>query len=223
MSGWWRFVPGTFVIIATGLAVMGRDAWAFFGLQVSKREALIAFALLTAALVGAHFVLIDYVGTYLAVVPRATRRSYAHQFFQVLNDEMIMRAALLTLLLSSIRSETIAVVSVAVLFAVSHGVFYSSSDIHVRPLLTLFAFGVIGNALFVAYRHIWFGFALHLAWNAHRFNTGYYLEGQRLSEGESLNYVEGNPWVMYISLLAMAVVCASLAKKVKRSSLSPTA
>jgi type III secretory pathway component EscS len=223
MSGWWRFIPSTFVILAAGTLAMGREATTFFGLRASKRDALAALALLVGSVAASRYVLTDYVGTYLEVVRTATVRSHVHQFFQVLNDELIMRAALLTLVLVIIRSATAAIILAAAFFALTHSIFYSATSMQAGTLLTLFSLGVIGNTLFVAFRHIWYGFSLHFAWNVYRFNTRYYLDGRGLWEGESFNYIEGNDWIVLGSVLAMLAVYGTYVSQAGRRSRAPAA
>jgi hypothetical protein len=73
-------------------------------------------------------------------------------------------------------------------------------------MVSIFAFATIANTLFIRYRHIGYGFALHYAWNFYRFNSRYYLDGVPLSEGASFNYIEGNAWVAGLSFAVAVLV-----------------
>ncbi|MEM7135822.1 MAG: CPBP family glutamic-type intramembrane protease [Myxococcota bacterium] len=218
-SAWWRFVPSTVAILLCGAIVLGRSAPSFFGLRLGLRASLQSGALLAAAMAGAHFVLSTYVATYLEFSPELSALNVVHQFFQVLNDEMVMRAALITVVLSLWPAPKAVIPLLAGVFALGHSLFYGLGGvaIHTPALLTLFAFGVIANTLFVAFGHIWYGFALHYAWNIYRFNAAYYVDGRRLLEGETFNYIEGNAWVTCASLALMTIVLGVYARWGRRS------
>lgn len=225
LSTWWRFIPSTGIILLTGAVVFRGGALRFFGLQLTARDVVTTLALFGIALLASRYVLSSYVETYLEVVRAPTVRARVHQFFQVLNDELVMRAALLTLVLGVMPRPKVAIISLAILFAVAHWLFYGLGGVALEPstLLTLFALGVIGNTLFVAYGHIGYGLALHYAWNFYRFNTRYYLDGRRLREGETFNYIEGNPWVLGVSMILMLLVFSACVRWGRRSSPAPVA
>jgi membrane protease YdiL (CAAX protease family) len=85
----------------------------------------------------------------------------------------------------------------AVFFTAGHHAFYglASTEIDWLATLTLFSFGGIANLLFVRYGHVGYPFAIHYAWNLERFNAQYYLDGTRISEGATFDFIEGAPWV----------------------------
>lgn len=192
---WWRFAPGTLVILAAGSYASGGDVRGFLGLRVGIRALVGSFAVFFVALALSDYVLSEVVGTQIDITRYQTWTSHAHQFFQVLNDELVMRAALLTVVLSALSYPRIAILALAGTFAMLHAGLYRG-QIHAPALVTLFSFGVVANALFLAVRHIAFGLALHYAWNFYRFGAWYRLEGRLLSDAETFNCVEGNPWVV---------------------------
>jgi len=225
LSGWWRFIPSTAVILAAGWMLVGPRALRFFGLQLTLRDLLVTLVVLGLAMVATHYVLTSYVGSYLDVVRTATLRSHVHQFFQVLNDELLMRAALLTVVLRAWPQPRAVILVVAALFSLAHAAFYGLGGIAIEPstLLTLFAFGMIGNTLFVRFGHIGYGLALHYAWNFHRFNTRYYLDGRGLWEGQSFNYIEGDRWIAVGALGLMLLVYGLFVRSAPTRSLAPAA
>ncbi len=192
---WWRFAPGTLVILAAGHYASGSDVRSFLGLRVGLRALVGSLAVFFVALALSNYALSEVVGTRIDITRYQTRASHAHQFFQVLNDELVMRAALLTLVLSALPHPRFAILALAGTFAMLHAALYRG-EIHGPALVTLFSFGVVANALFLAVRHIAFGLALHYAWNFYRFGASYRLDGRLLSDAETFNYVEGNPWVV---------------------------
>ena len=131
-----------------------------------------------------------------------------------------MRAALLTLLLGIMPRPKIVIPAMAAVFSVGHWVFYNwlGAPIGSASLVTLFAFGVIGNTLFVKYGHIGYGLALHYAWNFYRFNTRYSVDGRPLQEGETFNYIEGDAWIVAGSAILMLVVFGAYATAPGQSS-----
>lgn len=220
LSTWWRFIPSTLLIIATGAWVFRKDALRFFGLRLTARAVISTLALFGLAVLASHYVFADYVATFLEVVRTPTARSRVHQFFQVLNDELVMRAALLTLVYGVLPRSKIVITAMAAVFALSHWAFYGWLGVGIGPwaLLTLFAFGVIGNTLFMKYGHIGYGFALHYAWNFYRFNTTYHLDGRSLREGETFNYIEGNAWIVAASTMLMFLVFGLYARTGQQAS-----
>lgn len=202
------------MLLAFGWITLRRSACSFFGLRLDASALLLSGIVLAVAMASAYYVLSTYIGRYLRVVRNLTGLDFVHQFFQVLNDEMVVRAGLITVVLAFWPRPKAVIPLLAGLFAVGHSVFYGLEGVavHTPALLTLFAFGVIANTLFVAFGHIGYGFALHYAWNVYRFNPAYYLDGRRLLEGETFNYIEGNPWVVCSSLVLMALVFAAYAK-----------
>jgi hypothetical protein len=203
---WWRAIPSTIVILAIGALVYGKGALAFFGLRLSLRELLLSVLLFILGLLVFRYLVLPVVtGADLTMRINDYGLGYVHQFFQVLNDEMILRAACLTLVLRIIPYPKTIVITAAVLFAVGHYVVYRMNGVSIEwpALVSLFSFGAIANLLFVRFRHIGYGVALHYAWNFYRFNSVFMLDGRRLSEGMTFNYLEGNLWVMTGSLVAL--------------------
>ncbi|MEM9728269.1 MAG: CPBP family intramembrane glutamic endopeptidase [Myxococcota bacterium] len=178
------------------------------GLKVPVRELGIALVVFLVAWWSARWILVDYVSSYLEVDPRNSLPALVQQTFQVLNDEMVMRAALMTVCLRFVQRTAWAVVSMAAVFALGHVALYGwlGTAMHLSTVITLFSFGVVANTLFVRFGHIAYPFALHLAWNSHRFSTSYALDGTRLSPGQAFNLIEGNPAITSGSVVVMLLV-----------------
>ncbi|MDH3625471.1 MAG: hypothetical protein OEQ49_16510 [Myxococcales bacterium] len=206
---WWRAIPSTCVILFVGAMFYGRETLTFFGVKLSSRELAVSVGLFFILLPACWYlifsvVVVEPVSAHLNAYPPAQ----IHQFFQVLNDEIVLRAALLTLLLRAFPYPKTVIILTAALFSVGHHLLYGLNgvDIEWPAMVSLFSFGAIANALFVRYRHIGYGLALHYAWNFYRFNSTYSLDGRVLSEGMTFNVIEGNAWVAVGSSMALVLV-----------------
>lgn len=205
---WWRAIPSTGVILVLAGLVFGEQAVAFLGLRLTPRASLITLVVFAVAAFASN----EAIEAIVAAGPlRASSHrgllAGVHQFFQVLNDEMILRAAVLTLVLRVWPYPKSIALGCAFLFSVAHHVVYRLHGVHIGAdaLLTLFSFGVLVNLLFLRFGHIGYGWALHYGWNLMRFGSVYAVDGRYLSEGTSFNYLEGNGWV------AAASTCAAVA------------
>jgi len=203
---WWRAIPSSCLIVALAALFWGRDAFEFLGLRLTAKQLALSTLVFLLALPVVWYVLFSLV----VVEPLSVWRSFdvlsrVHQFFQVFNDEIVLRAALLTVLLRAFPHPKTVVLVTALSFAVGHHALYRLSGVEIDwlALTSLFSFGAILNCLFVRFGHIGFCLALHYAWNFYRFSgTHYYLDGGPLSEGATFNYVEGNAWVALGAFIA---------------------
>lgn len=206
---WWRAIPSTCVILLIGALLQGRNAARFFGLRLSWKELAVSVGLFLILLPAFSYL----ISSIIVVEPLSAHRyayppAYIHQFFQVFNDEIVLRAGLLTLLLRVFSHPKTVVLGTALAFSIGHHLLYwlNGIDIDSLAMVSLFSFGAIANALFVRYGHIGYGLAVHYAWNFDRFNSTYYLDGKALSEGMTFNYIEGNAWVAAGAFIACALV-----------------
>jgi hypothetical protein len=212
LQGWWRFVPSTGIIFGSAFLAFGDDAKSLLGVDIARRDLMLSLALFAVALPTAYLAMYVVLVDETLVVHRAlTPRSQAHQFFQVFNDEIMMRAALLTIAIRLLPYPKAMILGLSLLFALGHRVFYAVEGIEIGApaLASLFAFGVTLNALFVRFRHIGYGVALHYAWNFWRINATYYTNGEPLPEGATFNLIEGNAWIVSVSMTAMLMVVTS--------------
>ncbi len=212
---WWRAIPSSVAILSLGALVYGKGAVGFFGLRLSRRQRLLSVTVFVLGLIVFRTVVLPIVtNRSLTVTLGEDPLGYVHQFFQVFNDEMILRAACLTLILRVFPHPKTVVLATAVLFSVGHHVVYGMNGVSIDwpALVSLFSFGAIANLLFVRFRHIGYGVALHYAWNFYRFNSVYALDGRPLSEGITFNYIEGNPWVVLGSVVTFAITLLAYVK-----------
>lgn len=219
-SLWWRFALSTIVILGVGAWADASDFKRLFGIAIEKGDfakSVLVFALVLPVcfLVATELVPSDSLRAQTSFAPRWL----FNQFFQALNDELVLRAVVLTIALRRFGHSKRVVVILSILFALGHSAAYGLDGVRISAtaLISLFAFAVIANALFVRFRHIGYGFALHYAWNLSRFNTDYYVDGRLLSEGETFNYVEGNASVAVGAVVAMFIVAGVLARSSRRN------
>ena len=219
---WWRAIPSTALILAVTVLVFRKQAIEFLGLHLMPRAALMTLVVFVVAAFASN----EVIGAIVAAGPfRASAHrslvSGVHQFFQVLNDEMILRAAVLTLVLRVLPYPKSMALGCALLFSAAHHVVYRLHGVHIEAaaLLTLFSFGVLANLLFLRFGHIGYGWALHYGWNLMRFGSVYAVDGRYLSEGMSFNYLEGNRWVVVASTCAALAAFVGYTKRPPSSSI----
>lgn len=195
---WWRAIPSTAVIVLVAVTMFREQAPRLLGLRMTPRAWLISlFVFAVAAFVSNEVIQEIVAREALTASPQGGILGGVHQFFQVLNDEMVLRAAALTLILRVLPYPKLVVLATALVFSLAHLVFYGlhGVQIEVATLVTLFSFGGIANLLFVRFGQIGYGVALHYAWNLTRFGYAYLIDGRPLSEGATFNHLEGNAWV----------------------------
>lgn len=189
IEGWWKFLVATIIILSLGKP-------SNYGLIVSKNHLISAIILILTLFILCRIIIlenanssgIDYLMNQYSFIWCITI------FFQVLNEEMILRGMLLQTMLKKFKSKFILIFLPAVLFMSLHYLFYYSQGckLNINALTFILLFGIIGNMLFIAFEHIWFGFALHFSWNLTRFTGSFLINGVYISEGESFNIIEGN-------------------------------
>lgn len=131
--------------------------------------------------------------------------------FQALNEEMVLRALLLTWLSRHVSKRIALCVLVAVVFALAHAVYYGlvAGEAALSPaaLLSLFLFGFAGNLIFIESGSITTSYAIHAAWNINRFGQDWTAaaSGLPMPEGLGFNLVEGNASVLGLALILVFV------------------
>lgn len=125
--------------------------------------------------------------------------------FQVFNEEIVTRALLLNFLKTKIKKNITCAIVAALSFAILHFLlYYPVAKIILNPqaLLAIFLFGLICNFLFLKFKHIGFGLAMHLGWNIVRFSGVYFKNNMMIPEGQLFNMFEGT-WSIIFFLIAL--------------------
>jgi membrane protease YdiL (CAAX protease family) len=132
--------------------------------------------------------------------------------FQTLNEEVVLRALLLTALAHIVKVRLATSISVAALFVVLHFVLYRLGPPHValsiQSLNTLLLAGLAFNEFFLATGSIAIPYGVHLGWNLTRFGNDWIDQSSSysLQQGVDFNLIEGNSRV-----IALAAVLALIA------------
>lgn len=131
--------------------------------------------------------------------------------FQVLNEEIVTRALLLGFLIRFFRQQWIVSAAAAAAFTGLHYLLYRFSlhaqvDLLPLTLFNLFLFGLLCNSLFLTWRHIWLGYAIHLGWNLNRFTKDFLMSGTPAREGMTFNFFEGSIWLTAVLLVGLFAV-----------------
>ena len=156
-QGWWKFIPSTAALLLLSWAAHGRSSLEKVGLAGSCREyrqAAMVFPLATAVGVGLIFFVAEM--SFLTVLWPPSVLYFLMPLFQVINEEILFRALLLSALLKIIPKVWGAIVG-AFLFTMMHGVLYIFIEQALpSPLAfgTLFMFGATVNYFYIMKRNI---------------------------------------------------------------------
>lgn len=212
----WKFIPSTLAILAVYRFLVPDAFPQVLGLSIPARSIPWILVVLAASLVGAK-ILADHLalvhGLHAATQPLDVGWRLL-PIFQVLNEEMLLRAALLWHLRRLTRSTAVISVGAAAAFVLLHLVFYRVGAGETLPpgaLLSLFFFSLAGNEVYLQTGHIGYPFAVHVAWNLQRFGRYWMFDdgGALVTEYRGFVLFEGDRLVVGLSL-AMAVACVAL-------------
>ncbi len=222
----WRFPIGTLgVLSACGLVFTGQ-LLEKSGLRISRRDAGISAALFFMVYLVARRLIpwsIQEISVNSAFVMDRFNWQLGLQFFQVLNDEIVLRAVLLGALFYALREKLLTSIIAAFLFSLAHAAYYYSGaePVQLAPLvlLNLFLFSLVCNWTFFTFKHIGFAIALHAGWNLFRF-SGHLIDfstHQPVSEGQTFNLIESS---LGLTLLIGTVLLALQLIRKSRSRLA---
>lgn len=204
-SGWsWKFPLTSLLLFPLAKILWPRNWRTHLGLAFDKAT-WVRVLLLTASV----FVLSHYLVPYLAqrggyeYFPFVHWRWKISTVFQVLNEEVVLRALLLSALFRVFRSSVLVSLFTALVFSLLHWILYRYSiegAVVLTPmtLLNLTLFGLICNLFYLRYNHIGYGYALHLGWNLTRFTGACILNNRPLQEGKTFNLIEGSGEVAFL-------------------------
>jgi membrane protease YdiL (CAAX protease family) len=134
--------------------------------------------------------------------------------FQTLNEEMVLRALLLTVLAHFMKVRFLVSIAVAGFFTSAHFVLYRfgspQTSLSVQALTSLFLVGFAFNEFFLASGSIAVPWAIHLGWNLTRFGNDWIGQGRNetLPQGTDFNLIEGNPWVVILAAVLALIAAA---------------
>ena len=215
--GWWKFAGAS-----TGVVLLWRWArpegfTADLGLRVRQSDFALALSSLLVVGIGASCLIPSILRQHGYIRgPEDIAWMFLATPFQTLNEEMVFRALLLTVLGRLLKARLLLSAAVAGFFALLHFALYRFGAPHTtlsaQALTTLFLVGFGLNELFIATGSIAGPWAIHCGWNLTRFGNGWvgkFTPGA-LPQGADFNLIEGNPWV--IAFAVALALAASLAR-----------
>ena len=211
--GWWKFAGESISVVLLWRWARPEDFAADLGIRVRRIDCALALASLLVVGIGAS-----------CLIPGILRQhgySRGHSDaawmllaipFQTLNEEMVLRALLLTALAHILKVRFLLSVAVGGFFASLHFVLYRFGPPHatlsVQALTTLLLVGFALNELFLATGSIAGPWAIHFGWNLTRFGNDWVGESSpgMIPQGADFNLIEGNPWVIALAVALALVV-----------------
>ena len=151
-------------------------------------------------------------------------KGFFHTLGQTLNEEIVLGALLLFGLKRLFKKMSIYLVAflVALIFAALHYLFYqvveggNQGSLTLLALTNLLLIGLIRNIFILAYRNIYFAWAIHLGWNAIMFSS---LFNFPANESVRFNFFVGS-WQTTVFIAVLGLVLCVIRCKPK-SILSP--
>ena len=132
--------------------------------------------------------------------------------FQVLNEEMLLRAVLLYAVSRLLSNSLVSSLLVGALFSLLHFTLHGFFDAHwlaLSTIFSLFAFATISNYVFLCTGHIGYTFAFHTGWNLARFTNGEMYNSQTfesLNQPQSFDALEGSATIAAINCIVLSLV-----------------
>lgn len=215
--GWWKFAGSSLVIVLLWRWAKPRGFTGDLGIRL--RRADLGLAMLSLLIVGVTAsYLIPGVLRHHGYVqgPQSDRVwKYLALPFQSLNEEMVLRALLLTALAHIMNVRLATSITVAALFTGLHFALYRLGPFHIalsiQALTTLLLVGLAFNELFLATGSIAIPYGIHLGWNLTRFGNDWIDQGSTglLQPGVDFNLIEGEFRIMALGVaLALAALAA---------------
>jgi hypothetical protein len=213
--GWWKFALSSLAIILSLCWATPKTFVSELGIRPSKIDIGVAGILLLFIGVVASYVIPKILRPlgYAPSIPNSYMWKYLATPFQVLNEEMVIRAFLLTVLIRLVKRPIIVCVVVAALFAVLHFLLYRfgppNTVLSIKALTTLFLVALALNQFFFTTGNIAVPFGIHFGWNFTRFGNDWVAQssGIHLPDGIAFNLIEGNFIVVAfaVALVVLAV------------------
>jgi membrane protease YdiL (CAAX protease family) len=211
--GWWIFGASSLAIVLSLRLAGPKTFISELGIRMGKADVGVACLtlLIVGVVAGCVIPKILHQSGYAAGVSNTGK--YLVTPFQVLNEEMVLRAFLLTILTRLVNRPIAISVAAAALFAVLHFFLYRfgppNITLSIGALTTLFLMALAMNQFFFTTGNIAIPFGVHMGWNFTQFGSVWIARGSRacLPDGMDFNLIEGNFMVIALAtaLLALAI------------------
>lgn len=228
-EAWWKFIPSSIIIILAWRWASPATWTTDFGIRFFVKDIAFGIGLLVTVGIAAHR-LIGAILSPLGYISGPDSNNLGWKYlpvFQVLNEEMILRAFLLTRLNKIFRQKWIISIFAAAVFVFLHFLFYRygklNTTIEPMVMITLFFFALAGNSFFLETGNIVLPFAIHLGWNLTRFGEDWVLAttGTPLQEAIGFNLVEGDQTVTVFAVF-LTILALVLQRRKSKSKISNT-
>jgi hypothetical protein len=193
-GGWWNSSVGSLLIVFFSYLYYKKHFLGIIGLRIDIKtfgKAIVLAVLITCS----AFLMMKYIGAkYNIVIHYSNWRNYYHDIFYILNEEIVLGAITLHLLVNKWkRKPIIASVLLALCFALVHFVFYcwifnDRGFMGISTLITLFFIGIVRNNLILQTGHIAYSWALHFGWMAVMFGSWHVYAGTENYLGELIRF-----------------------------------
>jgi hypothetical protein len=212
--GWWKFVGASLVIILSMRWAKPQTFISELGIRIYKADiGLAGISLLLVGVIASYVIpkILHPLG-YVPGIPYSHVWKYLATPFQALNEEMVLRAFLLTIFMRLLKRPIVVSLVVAALFTVLHFLLYRfgppNTALSFKALTTLFLVALALNQFFFTTGNIAIPFGIHLGWNFTRFSNDWIAQssGGNLPDGMDFNLIEGN--FMVVAFAAVLVVVA---------------
>lgn len=219
-GGWWHSSIGTIAIVTFSFFIWGNDFLRQTGLKMRPK---IIFTSIVVAIILTFVtcLIMKYIGDKEGVLIKYTNwRSYYHDIFYILNEEIILGAMPLILLVHKWKLKPIIASTIlALLFSVIHFAFYKwifndRGIIQMTTLITLFFVGIIRNNLIIQTGHVGYSWALHFSWMAIMFGSAHQFisNNSRVTEPDRFNLYLGSYELLIISTILVGLSIILLMK-----------
>lgn len=209
--GWWYSSIGTALIVFFSYLLWEKAFLRNIGLSLNLKTVIQSLMLAAIVIVCSLFMMKYIAAKHQVTINYTNWRSYYHDIFYVLNEEIVMGAIVLLVLAPKRKIPSMtASVGLAIFFALIHFVFYKwifrdRGMIEITTLLTLFFVGFVRNSLIIQTGHIGYSWALHFGWMAVMFGSWHYSPEKNTSLGELAKF---NTYLGSIQMLIISGILA---------------
>jgi membrane protease YdiL (CAAX protease family) len=215
LSGsWWKFIPSTLLIVVITKMFFSRDWRKLLGLTGTGKLVCVGIGLCIGMSIVSFFT-ITYTLPPEFELQKQEFLSYLVPPLQTLNEEMIFRGLLLSMLFRLGWKKWAIILIPALIFSFLHWVFYyhnlsptNQGVVDFSALITLIFFAVAMNILFVRTGSIILPWAIHLGWNFTRFGSAVVNlanPSERIPEFLTFNLIEGSNAVLLLSTILLGM------------------
>jgi hypothetical protein len=214
-GAWWYSAAGLVLILSLGFLAWKKDFLFMSGLNISWRE--MPFILLTTVGAAAlSFFCLAWLSAEAGItISLNSLPSYIHNFFYIINEEIIVGALVLYFLNKKCGVQPFLSSAVlAAVAAIAHWVLYkwyfrNPGFLEITTVLTLFLVTFFKNNLIFRFSHIGYAWAFHFGWMSVMFGSLHHFtdNGRLVTDLEKFNLYLGSGLMLGISIvLALASV-----------------